>query len=93
MPEITACKSPGQWSQWMTENKAEQGAAEPAVQIVDRAGESFLNAIFLYTISKLATRLSTRQGRPKSLVCNELHGRLSLTLVRANSRAILSRSL
>ena len=42
------------------------------------------------TLSRLATRLSTRQGRPKSLVCNKLYGRLSLTLVRANSQTILS---
>ena len=31
-------------------------------------------------LSRLATRLSTRQGLPKSLVCNELFGRLSLAL-------------
>ena len=36
-------------------------------------------------LSRLATRLPMRQGRPKSLVCNELFGRLSLALVRANS--------
>ena len=47
----------------------------------------------IQALSRLATRLSTRQGLPKSLVCNELFGRLSLALVRANSRAILSRSL
>ena len=44
-------------------------------------------------LSRLATHLSTRQGHPKSLVCNEIYGRLNLALVRANSRAILSRSL
>ena len=47
----------------------------------------------IQALSRLATPLSTRQGRPKSLVCNEIFGRLSLALVRANSRAILSRSL
>ena len=47
----------------------------------------------IQALSKLATRLSTRQGRPKSLVSNEIFGRLCLALVRANSRAILSRSL
>ena len=47
----------------------------------------------IQALSRLATRLSTRQGCPKSHVCNELFGRLSLALVRANSRAILSRSL
>ena len=47
----------------------------------------------IQALSRFATRLSTRQGLPKSLVCNELFGRLSLALVRANSRAILSRSL
>ena len=47
----------------------------------------------IQALSRLATRLSTRQGRPKSLVSNDIFGRLSLALVRANSRAILSRSL
>ena len=47
----------------------------------------------IQALSRLATRFSTRQGLPKSLVCNELFGRLSLALVRANSQAILSRSL
>ena len=47
----------------------------------------------IQALSRLATRLSTRQGRPKSLVSNEIFGRLSLALVRANSRTILSRSL
>ena len=47
----------------------------------------------IQTLSRLATRLSTKQGRPKSLVSNEIFGRLSLALVRANSRAILSRSV
>ena len=30
----------------------------------------------IQALSRLATRLSTRQGRPKSLVCNEIYGRL-----------------
>ena len=47
----------------------------------------------IQALSRLATHLSIRQGRPKSLVSNEILGRLSLALVRANSRAILSRSL
>ena len=47
----------------------------------------------IQALSRLATRLSTRQGRPKSLVSNEIFGRLSLALVRAKSRAILSCSL
>ena len=47
----------------------------------------------IQALSRLATHLSTRQGHPKSLVSNEMFGRLSLALVRANSRAILSRSL
>ena len=47
----------------------------------------------IQALSRLATSLSTRQGRPKSLVSNEIFGRLSLALVRANSRAILSCSL
>ena len=42
----------------------------------------------IQALSRLATRLSTRQGRPKSLVSNEIFGRFSLALVRANSRAI-----
>ena len=42
----------------------------------------------IQALSRLATRLSTRQGRPKSLVSNEIFGRLSLALVRANSRDI-----
>ena len=46
-----------------------------------------------WALSRLATRLSTRQGCPTSLVSNEIFGRLSLALVRANSRAILSHSL
>ena len=47
----------------------------------------------IQALSRLATRLSTRQGCPKSLICNEIFGRFSLALVRANSLAIVSRSL
>ena len=47
----------------------------------------------IQALSRLATRLSTKQGLPKSLVCTKLFGRLSLALVRAYSQAILSRSL
>ena len=47
----------------------------------------------IQALSRLATRVSTRQGRPKSPVCNEIFERLSLALVRANSRAILSHYL
>ena len=47
----------------------------------------------IQALSSLATHLSIRQGLPKSLVCTELFGKLSLALVRANSQAILSRSL
>ena len=47
----------------------------------------------IQALSRLATSVSTRQGRPKSLVYNEIFGRLCLALVRANSRAILSRYL
>eukprot|EP00731_Ephydatia_muelleri_P026672 Em0018g772a len=47
----------------------------------------------IQALLRLAIHVSTRQGSPKSLVCNEIFGRLSLALVRANSRAILSRYL
>ena len=47
----------------------------------------------IQALLRLATHVSTRQGCPKSLVCNEIYGRLSSDLERANSRAILSRSL
>eukprot|EP00731_Ephydatia_muelleri_P011154 Em0006g48a len=43
-------------------------------------------------LSRLAGRLATTQlGQPKSLTTNLIYGRLNLTLIRANSRAILSR--
>ena len=43
--------------------------------------------------SRLASRLSTRLSQPKSQTSRELYGRLGLALVRANSRAILSRTV
>ena len=42
-------------------------------------------------LSRLAGRLATQLGQPKSLTTNMIYGRLNLTLIRANSRAILSR--
>eukprot|EP00731_Ephydatia_muelleri_P011212 Em0006g106a len=43
-------------------------------------------------LSRLAGRLATTQlGQPKSLTTNLIYGRLNLTLIKANSRAILSR--
>ena len=42
-------------------------------------------------LSRLAGRLATQLGQPKSLTTNLIYGRLNLTLIRANSRAILSR--
>eukprot|EP00731_Ephydatia_muelleri_P003511 Em0001g3511a len=39
------------------------------------------------------SRLATRLGQPKSITTNQINGRLNLTLIRANSRAILSRGL
>ena len=38
----------------------------------------------IQALSILATHLSIRQGHPKSLVCSEIFGRLSLALVKAN---------
>ena len=43
------------------------------------------------SLSRLAGRLVTRLGQPKSFQANLIYGRLKLTLIRANSRAILSR--
>ena len=43
------------------------------------------------SLSRLARRLATRLGQPKSVTTNLIYGRLNLTLIRANSRAILSR--
>ena len=45
-----------------------------------------------WAFSQLASRLATRQNCPKSATA-ALYGRLSLTLVRANDRAILSRTI
>ena len=42
-------------------------------------------------LSRLAGRLATQLGQPKSLTTNLIYGRLNLTLIRANSRAILFR--
>ena len=42
-------------------------------------------------ISFVASRLATSMCRPKSIVLNEIYGRLNLYLVRANATAILSR--
>ena len=43
--------------------------------------------------SRLASRLSTRLCQSKAHTSRELYGRLGLTLVRANARAILSRTV
>ena len=43
------------------------------------------------SLSRLAGRLATRLGQPKSFTTNQIYGRLNLTLIRANSKAILSR--
>ena len=42
-------------------------------------------------ISSVASRLATSMCRPKSIVLNEIYGRLNLHLVRAIASAILSR--
>ena len=44
-----------------------------------------------YSLSRLTGRLATRLGQPKSITTNQIYGRLNLILIRANSRAILSR--
>ena len=41
--------------------------------------------------SQLASRLATLTCRPKSVVLNDIYGRLNLHLVRANGTEILSR--
>jgi len=41
--------------------------------------------------SRLASHLATRSNSPKSQVISSLYGRLNLTLVRANARALLLR--
>ena len=43
-------------------------------------------------LDRLATRIATRTGCPKSSAVSGLYGRLSIGLVRANSRALLARS-
>ena len=42
-------------------------------------------------ISSIASRLATSMRWPKSILLNEIYGRLNLNLVRANATAILSR--
>ena len=42
-------------------------------------------------IFSVASRLATSMCRPKSILLNEIYGRLNLYLVRANATAILSR--
>ncbi|KAL5475780.1 hypothetical protein EMCRGX_G025632 [Ephydatia muelleri] len=43
-------------------------------------------------LDRLATRIATRTGCPKSSAVSGLYGRLSIGLVRANARALLARS-
>ena len=42
--------------------------------------------------SRLSDQLASRLNQPKSITTNQMYGRLNLNLVRAVSRAILSRS-
>ena len=44
------------------------------------------------SLSRLAGRLATRLWQPKSFTTNLIYGRLNLTLIRANSWAILFRA-
>ena len=46
----------------------------------------------MQTLSRLASRLATRGNCSKSHATCLLYGRLSLTLMRANTRALLSRA-
>ena len=46
-----------------------------------------------WAISQIASRLATRQNCPKSESVTALYQRLSMTLVRANVRALLSRAI
>ena len=46
-----------------------------------------------WAFSQLASRLATRQNFPQSTANAAIYGRLSLTLVRANVRAILQNNL
>ncbi|KAL5502223.1 hypothetical protein EMCRGX_G008962 [Ephydatia muelleri] len=43
-------------------------------------------------LDRLATRIATRTGCPKSSAVSGLYGRLSIGLIRANARALLARS-
>ena len=43
-------------------------------------------------LSQLASQLAVRTNTYKSQMLNSLYGRLNLTLIRCNARAILSRS-
>eukprot|EP00731_Ephydatia_muelleri_P038720 Em0877g3a len=52
-----------------------------------------LMGVELVGVSQLASQLATRQNCPKSTASAALYGRLSLTLVRANVMAILSRTI
>ena len=47
----------------------------------------------LESISQLGSRLATSTSRPKSVVIEELYGRLNLIVVRANAIAILARTV
>ena len=46
-----------------------------------------------HTFSRLACRLSIRTKQTMSRVVTDPYGRLNMSLVKANSRAILSRTL
>eukprot|EP00731_Ephydatia_muelleri_P015132 Em0008g852a len=46
-----------------------------------------------WALSQLASRLAMRLNSPKSTTTASLYGRLSITLVRANVRALLSRAI
>ena len=46
-----------------------------------------------WALSQLASRLATHQNCPKSAAITALYQRLSMTLVRANVRALLSRAI
>ena len=48
--------------------------------------------LFLF-FSKLASRIATSVGKPKSVVLHDLYGRLNMHIVRANATAILSRCM
>ena len=46
-----------------------------------------------WALSQLASRLAMRLNSPKSTTTTSLYGRLSITFVRANVRALLSRAI